>query len=254
VTWLQACLQQVKKKLKSGTRTGDILDAVIAGKDGPISEKAKSGLARLQRLALLSNCANERDHVVKRCHNCDTVETQMVSASLMKCQRCKVSYYCSKECQVTDWKSHKKICKALGSGEKVNRSALKTSSTTASAFIESNYFDIAKEVYKKTQELNVLKNELFLEIDFFGDAPALRNQFQVWLTSGFLEGSSVADVPGWFRNHVEKKSFERFIRKEYEKVTCDHLFVLCRASNGLVSVLRLNRPGGETGYAFLTKL
>jgi hypothetical protein len=51
VTGLQTCLQLVKKKLKSGTRAGDILDAVTAGKDGPISEKAKSGLARLQSLA-----------------------------------------------------------------------------------------------------------------------------------------------------------------------------------------------------------
>jgi hypothetical protein len=55
VTALQRCLQLVKKKLKSGTRTGDILDAVIAGKDGPINEKAKSSLTRLQTLSRLSN-------------------------------------------------------------------------------------------------------------------------------------------------------------------------------------------------------
>jgi hypothetical protein len=48
VTRLQTCLQLVKKKLKSGTPTGDILDAVIAGKDGPITKKAKSSLVRLQ--------------------------------------------------------------------------------------------------------------------------------------------------------------------------------------------------------------
>jgi hypothetical protein len=55
VECLQTCLQLVKKKLKSGTPTGDILDAVIAGKDGPINEKAKCGLTRLQSLARLSN-------------------------------------------------------------------------------------------------------------------------------------------------------------------------------------------------------
>jgi hypothetical protein len=42
---LQQCLELVKNKLKSGTRSGDILDAVIAGKDGPISEKSKSSLS-----------------------------------------------------------------------------------------------------------------------------------------------------------------------------------------------------------------
>jgi hypothetical protein len=55
VECLQTCLQLVKKKLKSGTPTGDILDAVFAEKDGPINEKAKSGLTRLQSLARLSN-------------------------------------------------------------------------------------------------------------------------------------------------------------------------------------------------------
>jgi hypothetical protein len=67
---LQKCLQLVKKKLKSGTPTGDILDAVIAGKDGPINEMAKWILARLQTLARLSNCG-----VVKWCQQCEKMET-----------------------------------------------------------------------------------------------------------------------------------------------------------------------------------
>jgi Flp pilus assembly protein TadB len=37
---LPTCLKLVKKKLKSGTPTGDILDIVVAGKDGPINGKA----------------------------------------------------------------------------------------------------------------------------------------------------------------------------------------------------------------------
>jgi hypothetical protein len=242
---LQTCLQLVKKKLKSGTPTGDILDSVIAGNDGPINEKAKSGLVRLQSLARLSNCDKECDSV-KRCHHCEKLETEMDNAMLMKCQRCKVAYYCSKECQVADWKSHKKECKALGNGS-VSRSALKTSNTTASAFIESNYFDIAKEVYKKTKEYNVPKKELLLEIDFYGDAPALRNKFKVWLFSGLLEGSSVTDAPGWFRSLGEKKTLARDLSKEYEQVTSNDLLAMCRASNGMVSVSRLNHSSDEMG-------
>jgi hypothetical protein len=247
VECLQTCLQLVKKKLRSGTPMGDILDAVISGKDGPINEKAKSGLTRLQSLALLSNCG---DDVVKVCRNCDKTEIQMDGALLMKCKRCKVVYYCSKECQVTDWKSHKTTCDIVGSGS-VSRSALKTSHTTASAFIQSNYFDIAKEVYKKAQEYNVPKTELLLEIDFYGDAPALRNEFKVWLLSSFLEGSSVAvGAPGWFRTLVEKKknTLARDLSKEYEQVTSNDLLAVCRAGNGVVSFSRLDSPGVETSY------
>jgi hypothetical protein len=246
VECLQTCLQLVKKKLKSGTATGDILDSVIAGKYGPINEKAKSGLARLQSLARLSNCADARGNIVKRCHNCEKPETQMEGALLMKCQRCRAIYYCSKECQVAHWKNHKKMCKVIASGSE-SRSVLKTARNTLSAFIDSNSRDIAKEVYKKTQEFNVPETDLLVEIDFCGDAPALRNEFKVWLTSGFLEGSSVADAPGWFHAYGDKKTLERLVRNENEKVTSDDLLAVCRAGNSMVLVRRIYRQRAETG-------
>jgi hypothetical protein len=246
---LQRCLQLVKKKLKAGTPTGDILDSVIAGRDGPINEKAKSRLVRLQSLARLSsNNYVSACNVVKSCRNCDKTETQMDGALLMRCQRCKVVYYCSRDCQVADWKRHQEMCTALGSGS-VSRSALKASQNTVSSFITSNFFDIAKEVYKKTQELNVPKKELLVEIDFYGDAPALRNEFKVWLTSVLFEGSSVADAPDWFCIlYSENKDVAQILREEYEKVTSDNLLALFRASNGQMGALLLSSPGAETGY------
>jgi hypothetical protein len=232
VTSLQSCLQLVKKKLKSGTRTGDILDAVIAGKDGPINEKAKSSLAKLQSLARLSNDNYDSKYAnLKMCRHCDKDETQMDGAKLMTCQRCKSVYYCSRECQVADWKSHKQICNHLDSGNE-SRSAFKTYNTAMWAFVKSNYFDIAKEVYKKTQEYNVPKKELLVEIDFCEDAPALRNGFKVWLTSGFMEGSSVGDAPDWF--HVDAGG-EKTVREAYAQVTSDDLLAVCRAGNGMVT-------------------
>jgi hypothetical protein len=74
------------------------------------------------------------------------------------------------------------------------------------SFIKSIYFAIAKEVYKKTQQYDIAKKELLVEIDFRGDAPALRNEFTVWLTSGFVEGSSAANAPDWFlETHTHTK-------------------------------------------------
>jgi hypothetical protein len=93
------------------------------------------------------------------------------------------------------------------------------------AFMESNRVDIAKEVYKKTHECNVPKKRLLVEIDFFGDAPALRNEFKVWLTSDFLEESALVDASG-----------SKAVRELYEQVNSDDLLAVCRASNGMVSV------------------
>jgi uncharacterized C2H2 Zn-finger protein len=245
---LQAGLPLVKKKLKSGTPTGDILDAVIAGKDGPITEKAKAGLAKLQSLARLSN--NNDTKSIKICRHCKKIETRD-GRKLMKCQRCKVAYYCNKECQAADWKSHKKLCKELGSANK-EHSAFNTSNTTMWAFVESNYFAIAKEVYKKTQEYNVTKKELFLEIDFYGDAPGLRNEFKVWLTSDFFEESALVDAPEWFRTDTDKKTLTPFLRTESERVTSDDLLVVCRFGNGMKTAQVLQFPQANTGCQYLS--
>jgi hypothetical protein len=128
VTQLQTCLQLVKKKLKSGSPTVDILDAVVAGEDGPISEKAKSILVKIQSSARLSNNYDNKCTDIKTCRHCEKIE-RLDGAKLMKCQRCKVTYYCSKKCQVADWKCHKKMCKVMCTAD-VSPSAQKTSHLT----------------------------------------------------------------------------------------------------------------------------
>jgi hypothetical protein len=124
---LQTCVKLVKKKLKSGTPTGDILDAVIAGKDGPINEKSKSCLVKLQSMVRL---ANDDYGNAKCCGYCDTKETQVDGQKLMLCKRCKLTYYCNKECQVAAWKIHKKGCMALNGYATGQISACKVSYST----------------------------------------------------------------------------------------------------------------------------
>jgi hypothetical protein len=249
VAWLLQCLQLVKKKLKSGTPMGDILDAVIAGKDGPINEKAKADLTKLQSLARLSNQKLDNgSYYIKTCQHCAKRETPLDNAKLMTCQRCKVTYYCNRECQVADWKSHKKQCTVLSSGGE-SRSTSKTSIAAIWAFLKENYFAIAKEVYNKTQEYNVPKKELLVEIDFTEDAPALRNEFKVWLASGFLDGPPLVDAPHWFRTQADKKTFTRGLMEAYDQVTSDELRVVF-VSGTMVKNLSVHLPVPNAGCLF----
>lgn len=42
---------------------------------------------------------------------------------MMACSRCKVTFYCSSDCQKRDWKSHKTVCSSLGAAAKAQAEA-----------------------------------------------------------------------------------------------------------------------------------
>ena len=49
----------------------------------------------------------------------------IISTNLQKCGMCKCVSYCCKECQVADWKDHKKECKDIAAAAKQNNFAKK---------------------------------------------------------------------------------------------------------------------------------
>jgi hypothetical protein len=75
-----------------------------------------------------------------------------------------------------------------------------------------------------------------LEIDFSGDAPALRNEFRVWLTSSLSEGSSAVDAPDWF-----PKDTARLMGVNYENATSDQLCIVFCAADYVGQLLCFQR-------------
>jgi len=57
-------------------------------------------------LKLYSSEAFEEFLEDPKCSECGKPATQ-------RCSRCKNSWYCSRECQIKQWKAHKKICDLL---------------------------------------------------------------------------------------------------------------------------------------------
>ena len=66
---------------------------------------------------------SSKEFVLKRCNHClksnlsSSIETPnglvFKTMKLKRCSRCKNMYYCSKECQIADWESHKFECKNI---------------------------------------------------------------------------------------------------------------------------------------------
>jgi hypothetical protein len=56
-------------------------------------------------------CANpDCNFVESRAKNIATGGRLDLPGKLLKCSRCESGLYCSKECQKSDWKRHKKVC------------------------------------------------------------------------------------------------------------------------------------------------
>lgn len=53
---------------------------------------------------------NGRTRLLKRCGNSRCKRIEELNEEFKKCSKCKEMYYCGKDCQVEDWKNHKKVC------------------------------------------------------------------------------------------------------------------------------------------------
>jgi MYND finger len=157
------------------------------------------------------------------------------------CSRCKITYYCSKECQVADWKSHRKIC---GTEKKPTKTS---ENQMVSAYVQQFYYEILKALYAATQERSVPKSQLILDLNFHtrighevdSSSPALRGEFKVAVTKDYLEGR---DSPAWFVD-CDEATQRTFLTTINDHFQCDlnaRILVICRhAAGGSGSVYSL---------------
>lgn len=79
-------------------------------------DSSKDFVQGVRKLAVKGSRACDMDLSLRKCSLCNMQEKDLPPteagevATLMKCGACKVVYYCSKTCQTSDWKQHKKSC------------------------------------------------------------------------------------------------------------------------------------------------
>lgn len=100
---LSKCPLLVRDKFKEGEPCGDAVRHVINGSDGSRLKRHRV-MQKLKDLKSLSDMLQpQEDHLAydgkgnKSCRNCSKFsETEAFQSSILKCSRCKVTYYCSK--------------------------------------------------------------------------------------------------------------------------------------------------------------
>ncbi|KAI1622021.1 hypothetical protein EDD37DRAFT_667858 [Exophiala viscosa] len=82
----------------------------------PIGDLGFRDPGKAQFLAALDHYRNgeARDFHQASCFYCGRINKDLNPRSLMKCGRCKEAWYCDQECQRSNWKNHKLICRKDG--------------------------------------------------------------------------------------------------------------------------------------------
>ena len=242
---LLRCQSLIKKKFKKGEPCGDVVHDILFKIDGDshCSKRITEYLKNIAFLARLSQSdKNDLTTVPNRvCRYCNEGEfTKAFQESLRVCSRCQVTYYCTKECQRSDWKKHKLTCNPF---DKEVRKAMGNTDNVTLNFLKCHYEPIMLELIRICDETGLNKKEMLLQADFKpgpeGEmAPALSGKFKIGVTRRYLEGDR-PDEPDWFVKNEDEAcyktniaSFLPALRDQYDIMTNNNLLLYCRFNIG----------------------
>jgi len=251
------CSSFIKKKFVKNEACGDITMSILANpslRNHPVVPKLHTIRAFLDLSGVPTGVPAPLQSLkggMKICRFCSKNEhTLEFQQSLRKCSRCKCTYYCSKECQKADWKSHKLTCQPAKNSEVKQ---MEFTENTVLSFVKNNYCSIMKEIVKVTDETGKTKGDLLLEIDFAtppghsGMAPAFKSppEFTIALAKDYFEGSR-PNEPDWFYKNEDRGTYQRnvdnvfrVLKDTYGRLTDDHLLGFIRSPTGDSGCYRL---------------
>jgi hypothetical protein len=243
---LQNCPKLLKGFLGEPDSPGhQVLDDLLLGRNGyptVVDEQIRQRLVAIGRVAsLATKTLQPSGFDVRLCRNCGKDGFDLgLNVKLLVCSRCKATYYCTKECQVADWKKHRKTC---GQGHKPS----KTSEQTLFSYVIKFYYEILKALSAVMQERSVPKSQLLIDLDFRAridhaddsSSPALRGEIKAAVIKDYLRGR---DQPSWFGNcdEASQSNILANVRDQSQRELHSHLLVLSRHAAGGAGIFRLH--------------
>ena len=259
------CPSLIKKNFAKSKPCGDITMEILSNpsiRHLHVVQKLKTIMAFTNLLQQPAEAPPSIKEGFKMCRNCNKMEQSLkFQQSLLKCSRCKSTFYCSKECQVADWKSHKPICRPETS------SHMKTNIFTENTvlnFVTANYVGIMKEIVKVSSETGKSKSDLLIELDFAtpagtgGLAPALKNppEFKIAVSKRYFEGER-PNEPDWFYKNEDVRAYQNnskavaaALKDTYKRLTNDHFLGLVRSPTGDPGCYRLQLQSPTKNHMF----
>lgn len=96
--------------LNHGLPDDVILKALVATTIHDVPDEMICKILKMTNETFPLEVSQDRDVELKRCGHCSKQES--ACGDFKRCNRCKQIVYCSRKCQTSHWKKHKKECKA----------------------------------------------------------------------------------------------------------------------------------------------
>ena len=142
-------------------------------------------MSNKEKVKLIKGTSNYKVRMCRYCNKRELVDGQRFQA----CSRCSISYYCSKECQKSDWPVHKLHCSTQQEllDDDGGLKTFRNLSNSALAFAQNRYVDIVKEMRKCKVETNTNVQDMILFIEHRPSQIPISNQFHIVILSDLLQ-------------------------------------------------------------------
>jgi len=235
------CSALVKKKFAIGQPCGDVVHSILHGTD--YSKRNTDLIKKLKTIISYADIMQPKTQQpnggLRMCRYCNkSGHSQEFQKSLKQCSRCRMTYYCSKECQKADWKVHKGTCRHTS---KASNKTFEASQHAVLNFCQKNYAAVMKRIVKVCDETGLKKGELLLELEIkpndksgitlaFLDPP----EFKIAEARGYFEGSR-PNEPDWFYEkadydfyHKNISSVVANVKDQFSRMRKSHVLCLVR--------------------------
>ena len=224
---LQECLSFIIKRLKSGRPCGDVVVAILEGRDGSTVENR----ILLNKLETIKRFLEQHEDGHDMCSYCGKLDLQ---ASFKMCCKCKESFYCSEECYLANWAVHKKTCFEQTPERKKDYVLWACCQRVCNAFVQKQYPHIMAKMVEACDKTGLSKNDMLVELNFCVDhdtgiVPAMQEkpEFKVTPIEDYIEGPA---PPDW--NMEEKIADCEIVKRTRCFVQPDQFYFLINYEGG----------------------
>lgn len=190
---LETAVGFLAPKFKSDTPCGDTLNAILDDRDGSANMQPEI-LNRLWSISKLVECMDSSEFKKKAFGTCQSCEKQpeVHGVPLFCCSRCHITHYCSKECQMADWKHHKHRCKKTSNKEE--REKTLSFHVAYLKFTEANCKSVIEELGTMLESTGLADGDLAVVVDFMPNEEGVISAFQDPPVFQVVERTLLSDI------------------------------------------------------------